>query len=153
MNLRRAYIRSSCLWILADNTHIRSSFYTVYSQPDISDESDPLFFSRLVEDGDRRCHSDHEFGHPLWAGSLFPPIFRAQASREGLLMRLVIFVNTIFHLHFTDYYKATNALAKHLYANYHQLRSHQFCRQRIPKSLWERRSPSSAWRKKIGAVI
>ena len=60
-----------------DNTHIRSSFYMVYSQPDISDVSSsrkrslrlvetaeiqaslqsPLFF-RLVEDGDRRCHSD-----------------------------------------------------------------------------------------------
>ena len=59
---------------LVDNTHIRSSFYTVYSQPDISDVSSsrkrslrlvetaeiqaslhsPLF-SRLVEDGDRRC--------------------------------------------------------------------------------------------------
>ena len=32
----------------------------------------------------------------------------------------------------------------------HQLRSHQFCRQRIPKSLWQRWSPSSTWEKKIG---
>ena len=32
----------------------------------------------------------------------------------------------------------------------HQPRSHQFCRQRIPKSLWQRRSPSSTWQKKIG---
>ena len=32
----------------------------------------------------------------------------------------------------------------------HQLRSHQFCRQRIPKSLWQRWSPSSTWQKKIG---
>ena len=57
-----------------DNTHIRSSFYTVYSQPDISDVSSSQkrslrlvemaeiqtslqspFFPRLIEDGDRRC--------------------------------------------------------------------------------------------------
>ena len=57
-----------------DNTHIRSSFYTVYSQPDISNVSSsrkrslrlvetaetqaslqsPLF-PRLLEDGERRC--------------------------------------------------------------------------------------------------
>ena len=67
-----------------DNTHIRSSFYMVYSQPHISDVSSsrkrrlrlvetaeiqaslqsPLFF-RLVEDGDRRCHSDLIWTSPV----------------------------------------------------------------------------------------
>ena len=67
-----------------DNTHIRSSSYMVYSQPDISDVSSsrkrsvrlvetaeiqaslqsPLFF-RLVEDGDRRCHRDLIWTSPL----------------------------------------------------------------------------------------
>ena len=41
MDLRR--VQGSCLWILVDNTgnntHIRGSFYTVYSQHDISDVS------------------------------------------------------------------------------------------------------------------
>ena len=40
----------SCLWILVDNAHIRSSFYTVYRQPDISDVSSSRKRSlRLVE--------------------------------------------------------------------------------------------------------
>ena len=63
---------------MVDNTQIRSSFYTVYSQRDISDVSSsrtrslqfvetaeiqvilqsPFFFC-LVEDGDRRCDCDH----------------------------------------------------------------------------------------------
>ena len=67
-----------------DNTHIRSSFYMVYSQPHISDVSSsrkrrlqlvetaeiqaslqsPLFF-RLVEDGDRHCHSDLIWTSPV----------------------------------------------------------------------------------------
>ena len=67
-----------------DNTHIRSSLYMVYSQPDIADVSSshkrslrlvetaeiqgslksPLFF-RLVEDGDRRCHSDLIWASPV----------------------------------------------------------------------------------------
>ena len=91
-----------------DNTHIRSSLYMVYSQPDISDVSSshkrslrlvetaeiqaslqsPLFF-RLVEDGDRRCHSDLIWASPVTL-HFFPlcvlkrcpfPIFRA---RRGL---------------------------------------------------------------------
>ena len=60
---------------IVDNTPIRSSFYTVYSQPDISDVSSSQkrslrlvqmaeiqaslqshLFPRVVEDGDRRCH-------------------------------------------------------------------------------------------------
>ena len=67
-----------------DNTHIRSGFYTVYSQPDTSDVSlsrkrslrqvemaeiqaslqSPLF-SLLVEDGDRSCHSDLIWASPV----------------------------------------------------------------------------------------
>ena len=110
-----------------DNTHIRSSFYTVYSQPDISDVSSsrkrslrlvetaeiqaslqsPLF-SRLVEDGDRRCDL-------IWASPVtlhffplcvlkrcsplyFEPKPNLSKTLKGLLMRLVIFENTIFQL-------------------------------------------------------
>ena len=91
-----------------DNTLIRSSFYTVYSQPDIPDVSSsrkrslrlvetaeiqaslqfPLF-SRLVEDADRRCHSDLIWASPvtvafffstLCAETLFRPIFRTQTE-------------------------------------------------------------------------
>ena len=75
MNLRIA--KGLLSSILVDNTHIRSSFYTINSQPDISDVSlsqkrslrlvemteiqasllqSPLL-PRLVEDGDRRCDS------------------------------------------------------------------------------------------------
>ena len=47
--------RGSCISILVDNTHIRSSFYTVYSQPDISDVSSSHKRSlRLVSDSWRR---------------------------------------------------------------------------------------------------
>ena len=37
--LKKSMGAPACLWILVDNTHIRSSFYTVYSQHDISDVS------------------------------------------------------------------------------------------------------------------
>ena len=112
---------------IVDNTPIRSSFYTVYSQPDISDVSSsqkrslrlvetaeiqaslqsPLF-SRLVEDGDRRCDL-------IWASPVtlhffplcvlkrcsplyFEPKPNLSKTLKGLLMRLVIFENTIFQL-------------------------------------------------------
>ena len=68
----------------------------------------PLFFFRLVEDGDRRC--DLVWASP-WRCIFFPPCVLKRCSPlyferkpnllkilEGLLMRLVIFVNTIFQL-------------------------------------------------------
>ena len=112
-----------------DNTYIRSSFYTVYSQSDISDVSSsqkrslrlvetaeiqaslqsPLF-PRLVEDGDRLCDL-------IWASSVrlhffplcvlkrcpHPPLYfepkpNLSKTPKRLLMRLVIFENTIFQL-------------------------------------------------------
>ena len=113
-----------------DNTLIRSSFYTVYSQPDISYvsssrkrslrlvetaeiqaslQSPP--FSRLVEDGDCRCHSDLIWASPVTVSLFFPlcvlkrcsPLYfelkpNLSKTLEDLLMRLVIFVNTIFQL-------------------------------------------------------
>ena len=74
-----------------DNTHIRSSFYTVYSQPDSSDVSSsrkrslrlvetaetqtslqsPLF-PRLVEDGERRSHSGLIWASPVTLHFFFP---------------------------------------------------------------------------------
>ena len=103
-----------------DNTHIRSSFYTVYSQPDISDvsssrkrslrlvETDEIqaslqspLFSRLVEDGDRR--SDLIWASPVTlhffplcvlkrcSPLYFEPKPNLSTSLEGLLMRLVFF--------------------------------------------------------------
>ena len=110
-----------------DNTHIRRSFYTVYSQPNISDVSSsrkrslrlvetaeiqaglqsPLF-SRPVEDGDRRCDliwacpvTLHFF--PLsvlkrCSPYIWSPSLKFIKTLEGLLMRLGIFVNTVFQL-------------------------------------------------------
>ena len=107
-----------------DNTHIRSSFYTGYSQPDISHSSSrkrslrlvkmaetqasfqsPLF-SRLVEDGDCRCHKDliwvspvtlHFF--PLCVLTRCSPLyFEPKPNLSKTLEGLLIFVNTIFQL-------------------------------------------------------
>ena len=119
-------LRGSCLWILVDNTHIRSSFYTVYSQPDISDVSSsrkrslrlvetaeiqaslqsPLF-CRLVEDGDRRC--DLIWASPvtlfffstLCAGTLSPHLYfepkpNLSKTLKVCLCDLLFFENTIF---------------------------------------------------------
>ena len=112
-----------------DNTHIRRSFYTVYSQPNISYVSSsrkrslrlvetaeiqaglqsPLF-SRLVEDGDGRCHWNLIWASPVTL-HFFPlsvlkrcspyissPSLKFIKTLEGLLMRLGIFVNTVFQL-------------------------------------------------------
>ena len=71
----------------------------------------PLF-SRLVEDGDRRCHliwaspvTLHFFFFTLCAETLSvpsPPYFKPKPNLsktlKGLLMRLVTFENTIFQL-------------------------------------------------------
>ena len=108
--------RGSCLWTLVDNTHIRNSFYTVYSQPDISDVSSsrktlqlvetaeiqaslqsPLF-SYQIEDGDCCCHSDLIWASPVTLHfplfvlfkALFPlylePKPNLSKTLEGLLM-------------------------------------------------------------------
>ena len=112
-----------------DNTHIRRSFYTVYSQPNISYVSSsrkrslrlvetaeiqaslqsPLF-SRLVEDGDGRCQRDLIWASPVTL-HFFPlsvlkrcspyissPSLKFIKTLKGLLMRLGIFVNTVFQL-------------------------------------------------------
>ena len=68
----------------------------------------PLF-SRLVEDGDRRCDLiwaspvTLHFFSTLCAETLFPPLYfepkpNLSKTLKGLLMRLVIFENTIFQL-------------------------------------------------------
>ena len=66
-------------------------------------------FPLLVEDGDRRCNLiwaspvTLHFFSTLCADTLFPPVYfepkpNLSKTLEGLLMRLVIFVNTIFQL-------------------------------------------------------
>ena len=74
----------------------------------------PLFL-RLVEDGDRRCHSDLIWASPVTLHFFHsicvlkrcppppPPLYfepkpNLSKTLEGLLMRIVIFVSTIFHL-------------------------------------------------------
>ena len=62
----------------------------------------PLFY-RLVEDGDRRCDLIWAspvtlYFFPLYVLKLCPPHISLSKTLEGLLMRLVIFVNTIFQL-------------------------------------------------------
>ena len=73
---------------------IRSSFYTVYSQPNISDVSSSRKRSlRLVETAEiqvKRCY-------PLY----FEPMPNLSKTLEGLLTPHVIFVNTIFQLNIT----------------------------------------------------
>ena len=70
---------------------IRSSFYTVYSQPNISDVSSSRKRSlRLVETAEiqvKRCS-------PVY----FEPMPNLSKTLEGLLTPHVIFVNTIFQL-------------------------------------------------------
>ena len=70
----------------------------------------PLFL-RLVEDGDRRCYSDLiwaspvtlHFFHSICVLKRCPPLYfepkpNLSKTLQGLLMRIVIFVSTIFHL-------------------------------------------------------
>ena len=110
-----------------DNTRIRSSLYTVYSQPDISDVTSPrvargvcdswrrlkfkLFYSppffppgwgwRSPLWFDLGIHCDVAFFFLSVCGNAVPPLYfqpkpNLSKTLEGLLMRLVIFVNTIF---------------------------------------------------------
>ena len=128
----REELRGSCLWILVDiNIHIRKSFYTIYSQPNISDVSMSCKSLRLqetaeiqanlqspvgclVEDGDRHCHCD--LGIPRCDGSIFflhscvlkrcsLPIFQAMPNfsktLQSLLMRLVLICKHCFAAKFT----------------------------------------------------
>ena len=70
---------------------IRSSFYTFYSQPNISDVSSSRKRSlRLVETAEiqvKRCYPPY-----------FEPMPNLSKTLEGLLTPHVIFVNTVFQL-------------------------------------------------------
>ena len=105
LNLFQTSLRNCINCVHCDDHFFAFSFYTVYNQPDISDVSSsrkrslrlvetaeiqaslqsPLF-SRLVEDGDRRCDliwaspvTLHFFPLCVLKRCMFPPIFRAQA--------------------------------------------------------------------------
>ena len=106
-----------------DNTNIRSSFYTVYSQPDISDDSSRSQRSlRLVETVEIQASLQSPL-FPTWcrmaiaAGTpcdvafffqlcvlercspqYFEPMPNLSKTLEGLHTPLVIFLSTIFQL-------------------------------------------------------
>ena len=107
-------LRAPVFGFFLDNTHIHSSFYNVYSQPDISDVSSSRKRSlRLVETAEIQVILQSSFFPPgwgcdlIWASTVtllfFPTLYFEPKpdlfkTLEGLLMRLVIFVNTIFQL-------------------------------------------------------